>query len=713
MAVKSGATLPLPTGTVTFLFTDIEGSTKLWEAHSELMRETLARHDLLVRDAIIAGGGAIFKTMGDAFCAAFSSSEAALAAAAAAQRSIVAECWPDETPIRVRMALHTGAVESRRGDYFGQPLNRVARLLAAGHGGQVLLSLAAQELARDALPAGVTLRDLGERRLKDLIRPERIFQLLAPDLPAEFPPLKTLDIRRHNLPIQLASFVGREREMQEVKAFLRSSRLVTLTGAGGAGKTRLAMQVGADRIDDFSDGVWFVELAPLSDPALVTQTMAAVLGLKEAPGVSLAATLLRELKNKELLLVLDNCEHVVEAAARLCDALLANCAGIRILATSREALRTPGEVTYRVPSLATPDPGSNNEIESLTQYAAVQLFIDRAVAVKSTFQVNNANAPAVAGLCFHLDGIPLAIELAAARVKSMTAEEINERLGQRFRLLTGGSRTALPRHQTLRALIDWSYDLLSDQERNLLARLSVFAGGWTLAAAENVCSGHGSERGIDGRSAGLSRRQEPSSGRGARGRDRYRLLETVRQYARDRLLDSGEDASWRNRHLSLLRGAGRSDPSAPIATAEQPRLDRAARGRARQPAGGAGMVVGARRRCRLGLATREPAALLLARARLPERRAQLVLDAARPPGGEPRFARVPTAALAAWRVCRATMRRRDRCTRRPGDSSGTRQPTGHRRFAQQPRAGGRASIRGEYTRLTGQARNQRSCDRHA
>lgn len=571
MRARPGATLRMPTGTVTFLFTDIEGSTRLWEAHSESMREALARHDVLVRDAIVANDGVIFKTMGDAFCAAFASSGAAVAAAVAAQRAILGERWPDQTQIRVRMAVHTGAVESRGGDYFGQPLNRVARLLAAGHGGQVLLSLAAQELARDALPAGVTLQDMGERRLKDLIRPERIFQLVAPGLPAEFPPLRTLDVRRHGLPIQLTSFVGREREMQQVRALLRSSRLVTLTGTGGAGKTRLAMQVGADCIDEFPDGAWLVELAPLSDAALVAQSVAAVLGVKEAPGVPVATTLVRELEDRQLLVILDNCEHLVEAAARLCETLLAHCAGVRILATSREALRSPGEVGYRVPSLAAPDPGSNREVESLTQYAAVQLFIDRAVAAHSTFRVDNVNAPAVASLCFHLDGIPLAIELAAARVKSMTADEINERLGQRFRLLTGGSRTALPRHQTLRALIDWSYDLLSDPERDLFARLSIFAGGWTLRAAEQVCGGSGvSGESIVGLLASLADKSllQVEEREGA---TRYRLLETVRQYARDRLLEMGEDASWRNRHLAYF-AAWADDVYPRLGSADQPRL---------------------------------------------------------------------------------------------------------------------------------------------
>jgi len=352
----------------------------------------------------------------------------------------------------------------------------------------VLLSSAAHEQVRDHLPSGITLRDMGERKLKDLVRPEHVYQAVLPALPADFPPLRTLDARAHNLPIQSTSFVGREREMHEVKTQLRSSRLVTLTGSGGAGKTRLAVQVGADQIDDFADGVWLAELAPLADPRLVAQELASVFGVREEPGAELLATLLRALKDKELLLLLDNCEHVVEASARLCDALLGGCAKVRIIATSREALRVPGEATFRVPSLAVPDPEAEIDVATLTQYAAVRLFIDRAVAVQSSFRVDPRNAAAIGSICYHLDGIPLAIELAAAQVRSMSIDDINERLNERFRLLTGGARTALPRQQTLRAAIDWSYNLLSAGEQRLLNRLSVFSGGWTLLAAEHVCS---------------------------------------------------------------------------------------------------------------------------------------------------------------------------------------------------------------------------------
>jgi predicted ATPase/class 3 adenylate cyclase len=495
----------LPTGTITFLFTDIQGSAKLWEQFPDEMRDALARHDAIMQQAIEGHGGCVFKTMGDGFCAAFHTPPEALAAALAAQRALHAEAWGEMSALRVRMALHTGTADLRDGDYFGQPLNRVSRLLSAGHGGQTLLSLATQELMRDQLPPGIELKDLGERRLRDLIRPERIFQLVAPDLPSEFAPLRSLEAFAHNLPMQLTSFVGREKEIAEIKAMLASHRLVTLTGTGGTGKTRLSVQVAADLLEDFLDGVWFVELASLADPNLVPQTVATVLGVREEPARPIIQTLSDYLKSRNVLILLDNCEHLLTACAQLCETLLRVCSRVRILASSREGVGIAGEQTFRVPSLTVPDPkewgegrrqkaeGSQDSsliphLSSLTQYESVRLFIDRALLVQPTFAVTNQNAPALAQICHRLDGIPLAIELAAARVKAMSVEQINTRIHDRFRLLTGGSRTALPRQQTLRALIDWSYDLLSDKEKTLLRRLSVFAGGWTLEAAEKVCS---------------------------------------------------------------------------------------------------------------------------------------------------------------------------------------------------------------------------------
>jgi predicted ATPase/class 3 adenylate cyclase len=585
----------------------------------------LARHDALLRAAIQTHSGHVFKTIGDAFCVAFPTPADALAAAVDAQLGLHAEPWgryfpptkggrevagrdegrppprrrpgaerrhaepgeaarasARECPLRVRMALHAGAVEHREGDYFGAPLNRVARLLAAGHGGQVLLSQATCDLVRQALPSGVSLRDLGAHRLKDLRQPEQIAQLLHPDLPQDFPPLRSLEAFAHNLPAQLTSFVGREREMAEVRRLLRSTRLLTLTGAGGCGKTRLALQVAADLLEQYADGVWLVELAALADPALVPQTVAAALGVREQPGRSLTETLSGYLRRKSLLLLLDNCEHLLAACSHLAESLLRSCPNLRILASSREGLGIAGETAYRVPSLSLPDLQRLPSVDALTQFEAVRLFVERAGAALPSFALNDGNAPAVASVCRRLDGIPLAIELAAARVKALPVEKIAERLDDRFRLLTGGSRTALPRQQTLRALIDWSYDLLSEAERALLRRLSVFAGGWTLEAAEVVCADDEptSDRPttkaqplVVGRDdvlevltqlvdRSLVQYEEPDTREAGGGEARYRLLETVRQYGRDRLLESGEAEGirWQHARLFLALAEKRGDP---------------------------------------------------------------------------------------------------------------------------------------------------------
>lgn len=532
----------LPTGTVTFLFTDIEGSTKLWENSPDVMQSALKRHDQILRHSIEGAGGYVFKTIGDAFCAAFPTASQALEAAIAAQLALAAEPWQLPTPLLVRMALHTGSAEERGGDYFGPPLNRVARLMAAGHGGQTLLSEVTQGLVRDTLPPGTSLRDLGERSLKDLGRPEQVYQLQHPALLADFPPLRSLDnpALPNNLPQQTTSFIGREKQVEEVKARLGKTRLLTLTGAGGSGKTRLSLQVAADLLTGDGDGVWLVELAALTDPALVPGTIASVLGIKEQTSQPIQQTLVEALRTKRLLIVLDNCEHLVAACASLAADLLRSCPDVHLLASSREPLNVSGEQTYRVPTLMLPDPRQPQTVESLSQFEAVRLFIERAQAVQPSFALTNANAPAVAQVCFRLDGIPLAIELAAARVRSLSAEEISRRLDHRFRLLTGGSRDTLPRQQTLRALIDWSYDLLTEPEKALLRRLSVFAGGWTLSAAEAVCADEPVEdwEVLDLLTALVDKSlvvAEPA-GDGTR----YRLSETVRQYSGDRLAESGE-----------------------------------------------------------------------------------------------------------------------------------------------------------------------------
>lgn len=547
-----------------FLFTDIESCTQLWEEQPAAMQLALARHDGLLRTAIEANGGRVFKTVGDAFYAAFATAPEALRAALAGQRAIQAEVWGD-TPIRVRMALHAGTAEARDGDYFGPVLNRLARLLSVAHGSQTLISSTVQESLAEQLPAGASLRDLGERRLKDLIRPERIFQLLAPDLPADFPPLKTLDAFRTNLPVQLTSFIGREKEMAEVKGLLTTNRLVTLTGSGGTGKTRLALQVAADLLDAYPDGIWFVELALLTDLTLVTHAVAATLGLRIEAGRPVLATLTDFLRPKTTLLILDNCEHLITASARLSETLLQGCPRLSLLASSREALAIAGETAYYVPSLSTPDAHYRPVAHTLTEYESVRLFLERVQTVAPNFTLTDENTAVVAQLCRQLDGIPLAIELAAARVQSLPIEQIAGRLDDRFRLLAGGSRTALPRQQTLRALIDWSHDLLSGPERVLLRRLSVFAGGWTLEAAETVCANAGKNamllHDVLDVLTQLANKSLVVVERELGEETRYRLLETIRQYAREKLLAVSDNKPIRDQHLDFfLKLAEQAEP---------------------------------------------------------------------------------------------------------------------------------------------------------
>ena len=539
-------TLP-PSGTVTLLFTDIEGSTKLWEAHPDEMRHALARHDDLLRQAIEESGGYVFKTIGDAFCAAFAGASDALKSSLDAQLAVHSEPWPKSTPIKVRMALHTGVVESRSDDYFGPTVNRVARLLATAYGGQTLLSQATRNLVCDSLPEGVDLRELGAHRLKDLEQPEQVFQLRHPGLPSSFPPIRSLSNHPNNLPQQVSSFIGRQRELAAVKELLAKSRLLSLLGAGGCGKTRLALQVAADTLEQFPDGAWCVELAPISDPELVPQAVAAALNLKEQAGKSPTTTVVEHIGDKRLLLLIDNCEHQLDACARLVQSVLSECPFVRILSTSREALGISGEQTYRVPSLAVPDRKGAETPESLARCDAARLFVDRALLVSAGFQVTSRNASAVASVCRRLDGIPLAIEMAAARVRSLSVEEVDQRLDQRFRLLTGGSRTAIPRQQTLRALIDWSYDLLNPDEQKMLEALSVFSGGWTLSAAEQVCAAAGIDE-LDAYNLLSSLVDKSLVIWGAHEDEtRYRMLETVRAYGWEKLVSVKSDTL-------LLRG---------------------------------------------------------------------------------------------------------------------------------------------------------------
>jgi predicted ATPase/class 3 adenylate cyclase len=553
----------LPTGTVTFLLTDIEGSTALWERAPAAMQQAAARHDALIEAAVAEHDGVVVRPRGegDSRFAVFARASDAVMAALALQWDLAAEPWPTSTPLRVRVALHSGEAELRDGDYYGTTVNRCARLRAEAHGGQVLLSQTTADLVRDVLPDHAGLQDLGEHRLHDLLRADRVYQLVQPRVPADFPPLRSLDRLLNNVPHHLTSFVGREQELVEVGHLLARHRLLTLTGAGGCGKTRLAVQVAAEIVDRYPDGIWFVDLASLTDPDLVPQAVAWVLDVREQPGQPILTSLVVWLTTRRLLLVLDNCEHLIATSATLVDAVLRGCPDVQVLATSRELLGVAGEVAWRVPSLPTPDPRAPLPPDQLLAYPAVRLFTERAQLLQPAFAVTAQNAAAVAEICRRLDGIPLAIELGAARVRVLTAEQIVARLHDRFRLLTGGRRTAVRRQQTLQAAIDWSHDLLTEPERVLLRRLAVFVGGWTLEAAEAVGAGDG----VDGWAvldllSGLVDKSlvvaEPR-----RAEQRYRLLETVRQYAEDKLLAAGEAMAVRERHRAWFAAlAARATP---------------------------------------------------------------------------------------------------------------------------------------------------------
>ncbi|MBN9690205.1 MAG: adenylate/guanylate cyclase domain-containing protein [Verrucomicrobia bacterium] len=555
-----------PTGdTFTFLFTDIERSSALWEMHPQAMGRSLAQHDALMRAVLTEHRGHVFKTMGDAFCVAFGNPLDAVQAAVTAQRQLAVAVWEETGPLRVRMALHTGEVERRDGDYFGPTLNRVARVLSTGHGGQTLLSGTTAALVKPVLPVDISLRDLGERRLKDLSRPERIFQCVVTDLPADFPPLRSLEVMPNNLPAQVTSFVGRSREMAEVKRLLGTTRMLTLTGPGGTGKTRLSMQVAAEVLETFPHGVWLIELATVTDPELVPERLTEAMEIRTEAGRTALETLLDALKTRHLLLVLDNCEHVIAACAQLATTLLQRCREVRILASSREALNIPGEIQWLVPALALPDApwsGTTPDFEQLAALESVQLFVDRAAAVRPGFELTPQNAPLVAEIVWRLDGIPLALELAAARIKVLTLPQIRERLDDRFKLLTGGSRTALPRQQTLGALIEWSHDLLSEPERRLLRRLCVFVAGRTLEMAEEVCSGEGLERSeIFDLLSSLADKSLIMVERGPEDTTRYTLLESIWIFGEEKLEQHQETARFQRRHLEyFVRFARTAEP---------------------------------------------------------------------------------------------------------------------------------------------------------
>jgi predicted ATPase/class 3 adenylate cyclase len=478
----------LPGGTVTFLLTDVAGSTRLWEAHPQAMEQALACHHRIVSEAVAAHRGKLLKHKGegDSTFSVFTRASDAAAAAVACQRALASESWPDGIELRVRIAIHTGEAELRDGDYFGPTVNRTARLRGTAHGGQIVMSQATADLIGDRLPDGAALHDLGTHRLPDLGRPEVVYGLTHPDLPSTFPPLRSLDTSPGNLPMQLTSFIGRERELKFVAEGLRSARLVTLTGTGGVGKTRLAVHAAADVLADYPDGAWLRELAVVADPESMLQVVAVSLGLVSRSGALQPADIAEFIGTRHLLMALDNCEHLLDAAAGLVETVLARCPSVRVLATSREALDVPGEQVIRLRSL--PLPEADAGLEEVARVEATRLFVEGAAAVGSQQGFEASDARSIAEICRRLDGIPLAIELAAARVVALSPSEIAGLLDDRFRLLTGGRRAAVERHHTLRAAIDWSYSLLGDTERLVFDRLGVFPATFDAAAAQAVAS---------------------------------------------------------------------------------------------------------------------------------------------------------------------------------------------------------------------------------
>jgi len=539
--------------TLTFLFTDIEGSTALLRRLGEGdYGRVLADHQALIRAALAAHDGQEVDTQGDAFFAVFSSPTACVAAVLEMQRALEARARPGGEHVRVRMGVHTGeAATSAAGALVGLDVHRAARVGAIAHGGQVLLSETAAALVRDSLPPGAALRDLGAQRLKDLGRPVQVFQLDAAGLPAGFPPLRALGnpALPNNLPAQLSAFIGRDRERSEVRALVESRRLVTLTGAGGSGKTRLALQVAAELLDGSGDGVWLAELAAVADPDAVPAAIGAALGIGDQPGRAVLEGLLGALAFQSVLIVLDNCEHLIGACAKTADAIVRHCPGVRLLVTSREPLGISGESIYRVPSLSLPDPADPDSADpdpadpALASCDAIALLAERAREQGVDLALDGETLPLMASVCRRLDGLPLAIELAAARLRSLSLAGLRDRLDQRFRLLTGGSRTALARQQTLRATVDWSYSLLNPAEQALLRLLSVFAEGFDLDAVEGVCGGGDIEAFDTADLLGSLVDKSLVVAEPAGGALRYRLLETIRQFAAERLAEAGEEAT--------------------------------------------------------------------------------------------------------------------------------------------------------------------------
>ncbi|MFI5505973.1 ATP-binding protein [Mycobacterium sp. NPDC051804] len=539
-----------PSGTVTFLLTDLEGSTRAWEQDPNAMRPAMVRHDELLEQAFAANNGYVFSRMGDGMAVAFATAGDAIVAALAIKETLAAENWATASTLKARIGLHTAeAVIVDDTGYANLPINRCARLMAAAHGGQIVISGATEALVRGDLPAGTELLDLGEHRLRDLGSPIRVFQLSPKSQYEDFPPLRSVDSFPGNLPAQVSSFIGRQTEVSRVAAALDDSRAVTVTGVGGVGKTRLAIQVAADLLPRYREGVWLVELAPVTEQSGVAEAVAEVVHPLGRSGQSLEDSLIETLSQKQLLLVLDNCEHVLVPVAHLVSRIEQSCPEVAVLATSREGMAIDGEQLIALPPLAAGQP--DDDIDYLIHTDAVSLFVERARKVKADFALNDNNSRSVVEICQRLDGVPLAIELAAARVIALSPTDLLRRLDRRFELLAGGRRGAVGRHATLRAAIDWSYELLDTAEQRMLARLSVFSGGATLEAIEDVCSGDPVERSeaLDLATSLVSRSlviaEEHATGM------RYRLLETIRQYSEERLAGYGEIAALRAAHTGF------------------------------------------------------------------------------------------------------------------------------------------------------------------
>ena len=575
---RPARSIALPTGTVTLLFTDIEGSTRLLQRLGRGYESVIADHNRLLREAFAAEAGVELDAAGDGLHVAFSSARAAILATIDAQRRIAAHAWPDQLTLGVRLGLHTGEPARHESGYVGLDVHQAARICAAGHGGQILLSQTTRDLVAGDLPPDVALLDLGEHRLRDLAAPQRLFQVVAPGLRRDFPPLRTIDRRPNNLPRQLTSFVGRERELAEAKRLLVASPLLTLTGPGGVGKTRIALELGSELLGEFEDGVWVVELGSVADPELLGNAFATALSVPEQSGRSLIAAVAEHLETRTVLLLVDDCEHVLGAVAEAAETILRASPGVRLAVTSREPLGIAGEAVFPVPPLSAPAPDQSLAGDAIGQFEACQLFAERCIAAQPSFRVTPENVQAIAQICRRLDGIPLALELAAARARTLPVEQIAARLNDRFQLLTGGSRNALPRHQTLRATIDWSYDLLTEPERAVLHRLSVFAAGCSLEAAEAVCAGGlvAAADVLDVLTRLVDRSLVVAEATGTEAR--FTMLETVREYARERLVSSGEAEATRRRHrdwyLRLVEEARPAFFRGPEPSAWLDRLDR-------------------------------------------------------------------------------------------------------------------------------------------